>query len=110
MNLLRLSAGVLLIIHMMVLSSSPGGRGAIEVIENLHTTLLAVMKNGDEMGYRVETIGLNPKSRPALTFLSLQEQRRVGDGRPFAMDRSEAPRPRDGVLAGQNLFTLSAAT
>jgi phospholipid transport system substrate-binding protein len=60
MNLLRLPAVVLLIIYLMAISSSAGDRDAIEVIENLHATLLAVMKDGAKIGYRGRYDRLEP--------------------------------------------------
>ena len=44
----------LIILAMPIATPSPsaGDRGTIEVVERLHTTLLAVMKEGDQIGYQ----------------------------------------------------------
>jgi len=43
---------IILTMHIAMPTPSASDRGAIEVIERLHTTLLAVMKEGDQIGYQ----------------------------------------------------------
>jgi phospholipid transport system substrate-binding protein len=50
-NILGLLSIIILTTHIAIPYSSAGDRGAIEVVEKLHTTLLAVMKEGDRIGY-----------------------------------------------------------
>jgi phospholipid transport system substrate-binding protein len=45
------SALIILVMHIAMPDSSAGAQGAVEVVEKLHTTLLAVMKEGDQIGY-----------------------------------------------------------
>jgi len=42
---------IMLVMHIVISNSSAGDRGAVEVVEKLHTTLLDVMKEGDQIGY-----------------------------------------------------------
>ena len=42
---------IILTMHIAMPYPSAGDRGAIEVVEKLHATLLAVMKEGDQIGY-----------------------------------------------------------
>jgi phospholipid transport system substrate-binding protein len=41
----------ILVMHLAMPDPSARNRGAVEVVETLHTTLLAVMKEGDQIGY-----------------------------------------------------------
>jgi phospholipid transport system substrate-binding protein len=52
--------------------SAAGDRGAVEVVENLHTTLLAVMKDGPQIGYKGRYDRLEPVIRASfdLPFIS----------------------------------------
>jgi phospholipid transport system substrate-binding protein len=43
---------IILTMHIAMPTPSASDRGAIEVIERLHTTLLAIMKEGDQIGYQ----------------------------------------------------------
>jgi hypothetical protein len=52
MNIRDLLTLVILGMHIAMPSASAGDRGATEVVEKLHSTLLAVMKNGDKIGYQ----------------------------------------------------------
>jgi phospholipid transport system substrate-binding protein len=51
MKMLGLLTLIILSMHIAMPYPSAGDRGAIEVVEKLHTTLLAVMKEGDQIGY-----------------------------------------------------------
>ena len=51
MNFLSFLTLIVLVIHIAIPCVSAGDRGATEVVEKLHTTLLAVMKDGDKIGY-----------------------------------------------------------
>ena len=50
-NLAGLLALLVLAMHIATPNPSAGDQGPTEVVERLHTTLLAVMKEGDQMGY-----------------------------------------------------------
>jgi len=52
MNIWSLLTLVILCMHIAIPSASAGDRGATEVVEELHSTLLAVMKDGDKIGYQ----------------------------------------------------------
>jgi phospholipid transport system substrate-binding protein len=43
---------MILVMHVAMPCASAGDRGATDVVEKLHTTLLAVMKDGDKIGYQ----------------------------------------------------------
>jgi phospholipid transport system substrate-binding protein len=51
MKMLGLLTLIILTMHIAMPYPSAGDRGAIEVVEKLHATLLAVMKEGDQIGY-----------------------------------------------------------
>jgi phospholipid transport system substrate-binding protein len=51
MKMLGLLTLIILTMHIAMPCPSAGDRGAIEVVEKLHATLLAVMKEGDQIGY-----------------------------------------------------------
>ena len=51
MKFLCLLTLFLLVMNIMASPSSAGDPGAIEVIEKLHTALVAVMRDGDKIGY-----------------------------------------------------------
>jgi phospholipid transport system substrate-binding protein len=72
MNLLGRLSLILLVLHLTALFSAAGDRGAVEVVENLHTTLLAVMKDGDQIGYKDRYDRLEPVIRASfdLPFIS----------------------------------------
>jgi phospholipid transport system substrate-binding protein len=50
-NILGLLSIVILAMDIAMPYPSAGGQGGIDVVEKLHTTLLAVMKEGDQIGY-----------------------------------------------------------
>lgn len=50
MNILRLLAFIVLVMHIAMSLPSAGDQGATGVVEKLHTTLLAVRKDGDQTG------------------------------------------------------------
>jgi phospholipid transport system substrate-binding protein len=52
MKILGLLTFIILVMHIATPYPSASDQGAIEVIERLHTTLLAVMKEGDQIGYQ----------------------------------------------------------
>jgi phospholipid transport system substrate-binding protein len=60
MNSLGLLTSVILCIHIAIPCASAGDRGATEVVEKLHSTLLAVMKDGDKIGYQGRYDQLSP--------------------------------------------------
>jgi phospholipid transport system substrate-binding protein len=72
MNLLGRLSLILLVLHLMVPFSSASDRGTVQIIENLHTTLLAVMKDGDQIGYKGRYDRLEPviKASFDLPFIS----------------------------------------
>ena len=51
MNIWGFLTRVILWLHLAIPYASAGERGATEVVEKLHATLLAVMKDGDKIGY-----------------------------------------------------------
>jgi len=51
MKMLGLLTLIILTMYIAMPYPSAGDRGAIEVVEKLHATLLAVMKEGDQIGY-----------------------------------------------------------
>jgi len=52
MNIWGPLALIILVMHVAIPYASASDRGATEVVEKLHTTLLAVMKDGDKIGYK----------------------------------------------------------
>jgi phospholipid transport system substrate-binding protein len=52
MNIRGLLTLVILGFHIAIPYASAGDRGATEVVEKLHSTLLVVMKDGDKIGYQ----------------------------------------------------------
>lgn len=62
----------IVVMHLMLSLPSAADRGAIEVVEDLHTTLLAVMQEGDKIGYRGRYDRLEPviKARFDLPFIA----------------------------------------
>jgi phospholipid transport system substrate-binding protein len=63
MNLFGRLSFLLLMLHLMAPFSAASDRGAVEVVETLHTTLLAVMKDGDQIGYKGRYDRLEPVIR-----------------------------------------------
>jgi len=63
MKLLARLSLVLLVIHLAAPFPAAGDRGAVEVVENLHITLLAVMKDGPQIGYKGRYDLLDPVIR-----------------------------------------------
>jgi len=51
MKILGLLTFIILVMHIATPYTPASDRGATEVVEKLHTTLLAVMKEGDQIGY-----------------------------------------------------------
>jgi len=72
MNILGRLTLLILVIHIAMPCSSAGDRGATEVVEKLHTTLLAVMKDGDKIGYpgRYDQLAPVIKSSFDMPFIS----------------------------------------
>ncbi len=72
MNLLGRLSLILLVLHLTAPFLAAGDRGAVEIVENLHTTLLAVMKDGDQIGYKGRYDRLEPviKASFDLPFIS----------------------------------------
>jgi len=72
MNILGRLTLVILVMHIAMPCASAGDRGATEVVEKLHTTLLAVMKDGDKIGYPGRYDQLTPviKSSFDMPFIS----------------------------------------
>lgn len=72
MNIRYLLTLVILGMHIAIPSASTGDRGATEVVEKLHSTLLAVMKNGDKIGYQGRYDQLAPVIRSSfdMPFIS----------------------------------------
>ena len=72
MNIRALLTLVILGMHIAHPSVSAGDRGATEVVERLHSTLLAVMKDGDKVGYQGRYDRLAPviKSSFDMPFIS----------------------------------------
>jgi len=72
MNILGRLTLVILVMHIAMPCASAGDRGATEVVEKLHTTLLAVMKDGDKIGYPGRCDQLAPviKSSFDMPFIS----------------------------------------
>jgi phospholipid transport system substrate-binding protein len=69
--LVRLSL-TLLVLHLTAAFSAASDLGAVDVVENLHTTLLAVMKDGPQIGYKGRYDWLEPVIRASfdLPFIS----------------------------------------
>jgi phospholipid transport system substrate-binding protein len=63
MNFWGLLIGIVLLAHIAMPAASAGNRGATDVVEKLHTALLAVMKDGDKIGYQGRTDRLAPVIR-----------------------------------------------
>ena len=72
MNLLSRLSFILLALHLMAPFSAASDREAVEVVENLHTTLVAVMKDGPQIGYKDRYDRLEPVIRASfdLPFIS----------------------------------------
>jgi phospholipid transport system substrate-binding protein len=72
MNILGLLTLIVLVMHIAMPFPSAGGRSATEVVEKLHTTLLAAMKEGDKIGYQGRYDQLAPviKSSFDMPFIS----------------------------------------
>jgi len=72
MNFLGRLSLILLVVHLAMPYASAGDRGATDVVEKLHTTLLAVMKDGDKIGYQGRFDQLAPviKSSFDMPFIS----------------------------------------
>jgi len=72
MNFLGRLSLILLVVHLAMPYASAGDRGATDVVEKLHTTLLAVMKDGDKIGYQGRFDQLAPviKSSFDMSFIS----------------------------------------
>ena len=72
MKILGLLTFIILVMHIAMPYTSAGDRGATEVVEKLHTTLLAVMKDGDQIGYQGRYDQLAPviKSSFDMPFIS----------------------------------------
>ena len=60
MNLLGWLSLIFLVLHLMAPFSAASDREAVEVVENLHTTLVAVMKDGPQIGYKGRYDRLEP--------------------------------------------------
>jgi phospholipid transport system substrate-binding protein len=63
MNLLGWLSLILLALHLMAPCLAASDRAAVEVVENLHTTLVAVMKDGPQIGYKGRYDRLEPVIR-----------------------------------------------
>jgi phospholipid transport system substrate-binding protein len=72
MNLLGRLSLILLVLHLTAPFLAAGDREAVEIVENLHTTLLAVMKDGNQIGYKGRYDRLEPviKASFDLPFIS----------------------------------------
>jgi phospholipid transport system substrate-binding protein len=72
MNIGGLLILVILGMHIGIPYASAGDRGATEVVEKFHSSLLAVMKNGDKIGYQGRYDQLAPviKSSFDMPFIS----------------------------------------
>jgi len=72
MNILGRLTLLILVIHLAMPSVSAGDRRAAEVVEKLHATLLAVMKDGVKIGYqgRYDQIAPVIKSSFDMPFIS----------------------------------------
>jgi phospholipid transport system substrate-binding protein len=72
MNLLGRLSLILLVLHLTAPFLAAGDREAVEIVENLHTTLLAVMKDGVQIGYKGRYDRLEPviKASFDLPFIS----------------------------------------
>lgn len=72
MNLLGRLSLILLLLHLTASFSAASDRGAVEAVENLHTTLLAIMKDDDQIGYKGRYDRLEPVIRASfdLPFIS----------------------------------------
>jgi phospholipid transport system substrate-binding protein len=72
MNIWNLLTVVILGMHIVIPYASAGDRGATEVVEKFHSSLLAVMKNGDKIGYQGRYDQLAPviKSSFDMPFIS----------------------------------------
>jgi len=72
MNILGLLTLLILVMPIAAPYASAGGRGSTEVVEKLHTTLLAAMKEGDKIGYQGRYDQLAPviKSSFDMSFIS----------------------------------------
>jgi len=72
MNTWRFLTLVILGLHIVIPNASASDQGATEVVERLHSTLLAVMKDGDTLGYQGRYDQLAPviKSSFDMPFIS----------------------------------------
>jgi phospholipid transport system substrate-binding protein len=72
MNILGRFTLMILVMHVAIPYVSASDRRATEVVEKLHTTLLAVMKDGDKIGYQGRFDQLAPviKSSFDMPFIS----------------------------------------
>ncbi len=72
MNLPGRLSLILLVLYLTAPFSAASDRGAVDVVENLHTTLLAVMKDGGQIGYKGRYDRLEPVIRASfdLPFIS----------------------------------------
>ena len=72
LNIRSLFTLVILGMHIAIPFASAGDRGATEVVEKFHSMLLAVMKNGDKIGYQGRYDQLAPviKSSFDIPFIS----------------------------------------
>ena len=72
MNILGFLSLVIFGLHIAIPSASAGDRGATEVVEKLHSALLAVMKDGEKIGYQGRYDQLAPviKSTFDMPFVS----------------------------------------
>lgn len=72
MNIWGFLTLVILVMNVAMPCASAGDRGATEVVEKLHTTLLAVMKDGNKIGYQGRYDQLAPviKSNFDMPFVS----------------------------------------
>jgi phospholipid transport system substrate-binding protein len=72
MNMWGFLTLVILVMNVAMPCASAGDRGATEVVEKLHTTLLAVMKDGNKIGYQGRYDQLAPviKSSFDMPFVS----------------------------------------
>jgi len=72
MSLLARLSLILLVLHLTAPFSAASDLGAVDVVANLHTTLLAVMKDGGQIGYKGRYDRLEPVIRASfdLPFIS----------------------------------------
>jgi len=72
MNITGLLAFVILGVHITIPYASAADRGATEVVEKFHSTLIVVMKEGDKIGYQGRYDRLAPaiKSSFDMPFIS----------------------------------------